>query len=118
MQDQTKQESSTTLPMVPASIPPEVGSVILKVNVVRNEDSMQKRVVPEIAIPSSNAPTMEQFHAELRKRYEDIPQTLKVKTWQADGISVIHDNVEWLSAQLSVGMYEWMDGTLKVLVEI
>lgn len=104
--------------MIPTSIPEDVGPVILKVNVVRNEDSMQKRVAPEIAISSADAPTIEQFQAELRKQYEDMPQALMIKTWQADGISIIHDNVEWLSAQLSVGMYEWMDGTLKVLVEI
>lgn len=118
LQDQPKQESSTTLPMLPAPIPEEVGPVILKVNVVRNEDSMQKRVAPEIAMSSADAPTIEQFQAELRKQYEDMPQALMIKIWQADGVSIIHDNVEWLSAQLSVGMYEWMDGTLKVLVEI
>lgn len=85
---------------------------------MKSEDSVQKRVVPEITISSTDAPTIEQLNTELKKRWEHIPQAIKVRAWQAEGITLIHDNVEWLSAQIAVGMYEWMDGTLKVLVEI
>lgn len=106
------------LPDIPHSMPTDTGAVVLRVNIVRTEDNIQKRIAPEIAIMSTDAPTIEEFHVELRKRYEDIPEALKIRAWQADGMAIIHDNVEWLSAQLSVGMYEWMDGSLKVLVEI
>lgn len=85
---------------------------------VRTEDNVQRRVVPETIISSADAPTLEQFHDELKKRHEDMPQVANVKVWQANGTTIINDNVEWLSAQLAVGMYEWMDGSLKVLVEI
>lgn len=103
---------------MPASLPSDASPVLLKVNVVRTEDGVQRRVVPELDISSADAPTVEQFYTELKKRYEELPQAPKVKTWQADGMSIIHDNVEWLSSQLAVGMHEWMDGQLKILVEV
>lgn len=106
------------LPILAHSIPPEEGAVVLKVNVVTTKDGVQKRIAPEVAMLSTDASTIEQFCVELKKRYEDIPETLTIKVWQADGMTMIHENVEWMSALLAVGMYEWMDGSLKVLVEI
>lgn len=106
------------LPDIPHTLPAEVNAVMLKVNIVNTKDSVQKRMAPELSILSTEAPTIEQFCLELKKRYADMPESLRIRAWQAEGMTIIHDNVEWLSAQLAVGMYEWMDGSLKVLVEI
>lgn len=106
------------LPIMPHSPSNDSGTVILRVNIVETKDGIQKRAAPEMVMLSTDASTIEQFCEELRKQYGHVPETLKIKAWQADGMTVIHDNVEWLSAQLAVGMYEWMDGSLKVLVEV
>lgn len=41
-----------------------------------------------------------------------------VKVWLTDGLVTVAEDGEWMVALLSAGVVDWMDGEIRVLIEV
>ncbi|KAJ9662078.1 hypothetical protein H2198_001620 [Neophaeococcomyces mojaviensis] len=118
LQTEPKPGLDENVPITSPDEPVNSGSIILRVNIVTSQDGIQKRITPELSLPAENAPTLDIFLAELKKHFEDMAQTVVVKTWLPHGLVPVKEDGEWVVSHLTAGMHEWMDGQLKVIVEV
>ncbi|KEF59520.1 uncharacterized protein A1O9_04364 [Exophiala aquamarina CBS 119918] len=101
-------------------------STVLYVNVVSNTGGALRREVPRFTLTPESAPSLAALIAEVDKRYKrpadpDISTQQKqpiVKVWLTDGLVTVAEDGEWMVALLSAGVVDWMDGEIRVLVEV
>jgi hypothetical protein len=92
-----------------------------------------KRILPRLDLPAGQCPDVETFKHTILRRYpslngdntdhnsQQVREThasWKVKAWLPQGLLHIQTDKEWTIALLTAETTEWMDGDLKVLVEI
>jgi len=118
LQVESKPDGIETLIASSMEEPNSSGSIMLRVNVVTSQDGVQKRITPELSLAAENVPSLEIFLTELRKHFEDLTQPVMVKTWLPHGLVPVKEDGEWVVSHLTAGMHEWMDGQLKVIVEV
>lgn len=103
------------------------GSVTLHVNVVVNQGGTYKRIIPRFSMTSSRTTNLSTLHDEVRRRCQSesiSPELMprlhdpQVKVWLPDGLVRVNNDGEWMVALLSVGMVEWMDEEIRILVEV
>ncbi|KIX01555.1 uncharacterized protein Z518_09281 [Rhinocladiella mackenziei CBS 650.93] len=101
-------------------------SIVLYVNVVSNIGGARRRIIPRFTLTPDSAPNLSTLIAEVEKRYkrpsneetsgkENLPA---VKVWLTDGLVTVVEDGEWMVSLLSAGVVDWMDGEVRVLVEV
>lgn len=101
-------------------------SIVLYVNVVSNTGGALRRVVPRFQLTPESAPSLSALIAEVEKRYKPLSDVTTsesatrpvVKVWLTDGLVTVLEDGEWMVALLSAGVVDWMDGEVRVLVEV
>lgn len=101
-------------------------SIVLYVNVVSNTAGALRRVIPRFQLRPESAPSLSTLVAEVNKRYKPAPgkapsakeSSPVVRVWLTDGLVTIEEDGEWMVALLSAGVVDWMDGEVRVLVEV
>lgn len=102
----------------------------LRVNVLQQG----KRLVPRFDIPAGQCPNIDTAKQMILRRYpalseigdgnstsqqaRDSAATWKFKAWLPDGLVPVQNEKDWTIALLSADTVDWMDGEVKVLVEI
>lgn len=107
--------NSESLPNQPVD---NSGSIILRVNIVTSQDGVQKRIAQEFGMPAQNVPTIEIFTNELKKTFEEVQEPIVIKAWLPHGLIPVKEDGEWVVSHFTAGMHEWMDGQLKIIVEV
>ncbi|KAJ5660334.1 hypothetical protein N7507_006785 [Penicillium longicatenatum] len=101
-----------------------------------------KRILPRIDLPADQLPTVDSAKQAILRRYlgqipglpflqgqdndDSVDQQArnaalaawKVKVWLPDGLIPVDNDKDWTFALLSADTVDWMDGNLKVLVDI
>lgn len=95
-----------------------------------------KRILPRVDLSAAQCSDLETMKQLMIRRFGDslpgvppadsaLAQTnwnpsanWKVKVWLPDGLTPVQNDGEWTIALLSAGNIDWMDGDLRVLVEI
>ena len=118
VQDTTAQE--------PPRIPPQIlssGSVVLLVNLMTlSANNSLHRILPRFSIPPESAPNLLALREQIKSRTKNISSkkidNATIKVWMSDGLVQVKDDGEWMVALLSVGLVEWMDGDVRVIIEV
>ncbi|KAJ5124557.1 uncharacterized protein N7515_008382 [Penicillium bovifimosum] len=108
---------------------------LLRVNILHNG----KRILPRFDLPAGQCPNIDSVKQAILRRYpgqipglsafqdghannadarESAAAGWKVKVWLPDGLMDVQSQKDWAIAVLSADAVDWMDGELKVLVEI
>lgn len=125
-------------PFVPIQGPnqqdsPLSGQTHLRINILQSG----KRILPRFDLPAGQCPNVDTMKQAVLRRYSDqipnlpfdnidpaVQQTRNpaaswnVKVWLPHGLVTVENDKDWTAALLSTGTVEWMDGDLKVLVDI
>lgn len=102
----------------------------LRINIIQHG----KRILPRLDLPAGQCPDVDTVKQTIIRRYpslngsdniEHTPQqareaaaSWKIKAWLPQGVITVQADKEWTIALLTADTTEWMDGDLKVLVEI
>lgn len=106
-------------------------SITLHFNIVQNG----KRILPRFDIPAEQCPDLQTARQLVARRFAgqlpDIlansydeatgawdPSTWRFKVWLPEGLVLVQDDGEWTIAQLSTSSIDWMDGDLRVVLEV
>ncbi|KAE8392263.1 hypothetical protein BDV23DRAFT_56551 [Aspergillus alliaceus] len=118
-----------TLNNHPAATPQ--APISLRINIMQSG----KRVLPRVDLPASHCPDLETMKQILCRRFAGQLPGLsadpsldpaaymssidwRFKVWLPDGLTPVQNDGEWTIALLSSGNIDWMDGVLRVLVEL
>ncbi|KAK5056106.1 hypothetical protein LTR84_012659 [Exophiala bonariae] len=101
-------------------------SIILYVNVVSNTGGALRREIPRFTLTPDSAPSLAALIAEVEQRYKRPPpqdtsmepKAPIIKVWLTDGLVTVAEDGEWMVALLSAGVVDWMDGEIRVLIEV
>ncbi|RMZ84596.1 hypothetical protein DV737_g1157, partial [Chaetothyriales sp. CBS 132003] len=102
----------------------EADSITILINVMKNHggQAQQSRVIPRFTLAQNSAHSLPALKKEIKKRLKGTPgvdlDQSTVKVWMADGLVPIVDDGQWMVALLSAETVEWMDGEVRVLVEV
>lgn len=107
--------------------------ISLRLNVLQNG----KRILPRVDLPAGQCPDLETMKQLLSRRFPGqipgphpepgldpsagpwrSPAGLKFRVWLPDGLTPVQNDGEWTIALLSAGTVDWMDGDLRVLVDL
>ena len=117
--NQTQQGPTTT---EPAPLPPLMGSVTLLINLMTSDSKSLRRIIPRFTLPPESAANLPSLRAQIKTYAKNtsakkIDQAL-IQVWLTDGLVKVTNDGEWMVALLSAGTVEWMDGEVRVLVEV
>ncbi|KAL9623786.1 MAG: hypothetical protein Q9160_002017 [Pyrenula sp. 1 TL-2023] len=100
---------------------PLPASLTLQISILRN----QKRILPRLDINVQTCPTFSELKRSISEHYADTLVSEEgttsfdvVKVWVPDGLAAIQTEGEWEMTFWSATRVDWMDGMLKVLVEL
>lgn len=100
-------------------LPPDSGTITLRVNLVAKHENTRKRLGPEFSLSSDQAGTYEQFLDGLKNNFDTLDGQFDMKALlPQEGLTSIKSQEDWLMAQLAVAAEEWMNGQLQVVVEV
>lgn len=104
--------------------------VSLRVNILQHG----KRILHRLDLPANEYPDVETVKQTILRRYPDqipgisqhqysdslvaVTSQWKIQVWLPDGLVQVQNQKDWTYALLSADTVDWMDGDLKVLVEI
>lgn len=116
------EDSQRSIPEVPNPTMLPAGSVALHVNLMSSDGNNLRRLIPRFSLSPEEATNLSALRAEIKKRVDgtstaDIYRA-PVKVWMSDGLVQVKNDGEWMVALLSAGTVEWMDGEVRVLVEV
>jgi hypothetical protein len=103
-----------------------IGSVVLHVNLMSSETGISRRLIPRFSLSPETAPNLNSLRLRTREHAASMGVNVtakmakdsSVKVWMADGVLKVENDGEWMVALLTVGTVEWMDGEVKVLIEL
>ena len=114
-----------------ASMEGTKGPLTLVINLVSSDPPLSatsysntlKRTHPPFTLARDDAPDLKALRSRLKKHYAGeasikAPREFEIKVWLPDGLVPVRNDGEWAVALLSAEMVGWMDGELRVLVEI
>jgi hypothetical protein len=109
----------------PPSTSAPAGSVVLFINLMALDGTEHRRIIPRFSLSPEAAANLNSLRTEIKKRAKrtnrlsakDVDRA-SIKVWMPDGLVQINDDGEWMVALLSADAVEWMDGEIRVLVEI
>lgn len=105
--------------------------VSLRVNVLQRG----KRILPRLDLPALQCNNADAVKQLLLRRYpgqipgvsftegshaaaQDATADWKLRVWLPNGLTLVQSERDWTIALLSAGTVDWMDGELKLLIEI
>ncbi|RMZ47642.1 hypothetical protein AFCA_001587 [Aspergillus flavus] len=105
--------------------------ISLRINIMQNG----KRVLPRVDLPAGHCPDLETLKQLLCRRFAGQLPGLpsdpsldpaawmssvgwRFRVWLPEGLTPVQNDGEWTIALLSAGNVDWMDGDLRVLVEL
>ncbi|KAF7595809.1 hypothetical protein BBP40_004621 [Aspergillus hancockii] len=114
-----------------ANLPSHQAPISLRINIMQSG----KRVLPRFDLPAGHCPDLETMKQLICRRFAgQLPglptdPTLdptawvssigwRFKVWLPEGLTPVQNDGEWTIALLSAGNVDWMDGDLKVLVDL
>ncbi|KIV89779.1 hypothetical protein PV10_07157 [Exophiala mesophila] len=105
------------------SSPPFKPSIAIHVNVVSsNVEGARRRVIPRFTLQPETTPNLSALISHAKRKHpgglESDSSMPVVKVWLPDGLVTVADDREWMVALLSAGVVDWMDGEVRVLVEV
>jgi hypothetical protein len=94
-----------------------------------------KRILPRLDVPPEHCPDLQtarqllarhfagQLPDVLASSYDEAtgawdPSVWRFKVWLPEGLVMVDDDGEWTIAQLSTSSVDWMDGHLRVVLEV
>lgn len=102
----------------------------LRINILQQG----KRLLPKFDIPATQCPNADTVRQFVLRRYpglsglsdndpntqqaRDAAAAWKLKVWLPDGLVTVQSEKDWAIALLSADTVDWMDGEVKVLVEV
>ncbi|OXV08737.1 hypothetical protein Egran_03500 [Elaphomyces granulatus] len=106
-------------------------SITLRINVIQNG----KRILPRIDVPADKCPDLDSVKQLITHRFAgQLPEALspgfddstgtwnssrwRFKVWLSEGLVHVQNDGEWTIAQLSTSAVEWMDGDLRVILDL
>ncbi|KAN0084986.1 hypothetical protein V8E54_001453 [Elaphomyces granulatus] len=106
-------------------------SITLRINVIQNG----KRILPRIDVPADKCPDLDSVKQLITHRFAgQLPEALspgfddstgtwnssrwRFKVWLSEGLVYVQNDGEWTIAQLSTSAVEWMDGDLRVILDL
>jgi hypothetical protein len=103
-----------------------IGSVVLHVNLMSSETGISRRLIPRFSLSPETAPNLSSLRLRTREHAASMGVNVtakmakdsSVKVWMSDGVLKVENDGEWMVALLTVGTVEWMDGEVKVLIEV
>ena len=108
-------------PSMPTLRPPS-GSVNLLINLMTTDGNNIRRIIPRFTLTPEAAPNIQALRSQVKIRAKGTSakkiDQARIKVWLADGLVQVKDDGEWMVALLSAGTMEWMDGEVRVLVEL
>ncbi|EAW15166.1 uncharacterized protein ACLA_058240 [Aspergillus clavatus NRRL 1] len=129
MPGNTNTNNANTHTAVPITPTP----VSLHINILQNG----KRILPRLDIPAGQCPDLETLKQLILRRFAgQLPGVTsdsmmdgtanswnpslgwRYKAWLPDGLTMVQNDGEWTMALLSAGNVDWMEGDLRVLVEL
>lgn len=129
-QDRTLQASTQQPPQAPVAHPhdpppiegqfPLPDSLTFQVHILRN----QKRVFGPFDIADQTCPAFSELKRMISDQYSNSVGSGSeiifdaVKAWLPDGLATVQTEDEWVMTFWSAARVDWMDGVLKVLVEM
>ena len=118
----TPEAIQAQVPDIPPPRPAQVGSITLLINLMTSDGSTSRRMIPRFSLTPDAAPNLESLRLQIKTRTKVTTarklDQASVKVWLADGLVQIKDDGQWMVALLSAGTMEWMDGEVRVLVEV
>lgn len=115
----------------PSTNPPTTSPLHLRINILQNG----KRIHPSFGLPASQCPDIANAKQLLSRKFAGelpgIPSDpdadpnawnasvgWKFRVWLPEGLSTVENDGDWTLALLAAEKVDWMDGELKVLVDI
>lgn len=128
-QEVRQEDLSTHLSTPPQLTTKFKQSIVLYVNVVSNTGGALRRVIPRFTLTPEAAPSLSTLLTEVEKKCIAHSASTDgvalgregrpiVKVWLTDGLVTVVEDGEWMVALLSAGVVDWMDGEVRVLVEV
>ena len=78
-----------------------------------------KRLLPRFDISAADCSSLNSVLQKVVEQYHDATLVLsKVKVLLPDGLVEVREDSEWVAALGTAGSLDWMDGELKVLIEL
>lgn len=89
-----------------------------------------KRILPRLDIPAGQFPNIDLVKQAILRRYggqipntdktDSLDQTMSwsIKVWLPEGLTQVGSSKDWAVALLTADTVDWMDGIVKVLVDI
>ena len=110
------------VPSIPSPRLAQVGSITLLVNLMASDGSTSRRMMPRFSLTPNAAPNLESLRLQIKARIKvttpgNIDQA-SVSVWLSSGLVQVEDDGQWMVALLSANTTEWMDGEVRVLVEM
>ena len=128
------------VPIPTSTNPPNSNSnqAVVRIHVLQQG----KRILPRLDLPTAECPSADGIkQAIIRRHAAQIPgfsflqdtdivdpvtqqardaaaATWKVRAWLPEGLLTVHSEKDWAIALLTADTVDWMDGELKVLVDI
>jgi hypothetical protein len=84
--------------------------------------SGRHRVIPRFSLVPEAATNLAALRREVKKRAKSTParaiDNAIIRVWMADGLVSVKNDGEWMVTLLSAETIDWMDGEVRVLVDM
>jgi hypothetical protein len=104
--------------------PDDTSPITLHLNVMQSG----KRVAPKLNVTAEQCPDLASVRQLISRSYPchlpfdghgDVDAShWKIQVWLPEGLVPVQNDGEWTIAQLSAGTVDWMDGDLRVVIDV
>ena len=105
-------------------VPSGSGLHTIHVNVVPRGVYPTRRLIPRFSLSSESATSLQVLRDEVNRRMQEQmngehhTEEPSIKVWHPDGLIQVKDDGEWTITLLSAANHEWLDGEVRVLIEL
>lgn len=102
----------------------DTSPITLHFNVIQDG----KRIAPKLEVTAEQCPDLASVRQLISRNYSghlpfdghgDVdPLFWKIQVWVPEGLIPVQNDGEWTIAQLSAGTVDWMDGDLRVVIDV
>ncbi|SLM34446.1 hypothetical protein LPUS_03201 [Lasallia pustulata] len=108
-----------TMARLPSSTPGDPSShsnaLQLHINILQDH----QRILPRLVIPAEQCPDMQTLYSRLLEQGHTAgPDPLRISVLLPGGLTPVQSDGEWMVALTSAKAVDWLDGELKVVVEV
>lgn len=78
-----------------------------------------QRVVPRFDLPAAHCPDMQTLYSRLLEQGQPVrPDPLRISVLLPAGLTPVRSDAEWMGALVAARAVDWLDGELRVVVEV